>query len=126
MRDDNGHHRSAFVTRPWTSTPCAATLRSDEGRAKRWKYLLAWVQHALVAAAPEHIMDLRVREVCRRRLNCQVRTDGADILLASSSGGPPEQAPARSRSVCIDATPTARSAASVGPHKHGYVETDQV
>jgi hypothetical protein len=42
----------------------AVTLRSDEGRATRWKDLLAWVRDALIAAAPEHIMNLRVREAC--------------------------------------------------------------
>jgi hypothetical protein len=42
----------------------AVTLRSDEHRATRWKDLLAWVRDALVAAAPEHTMNLRVREVC--------------------------------------------------------------
>jgi hypothetical protein len=42
----------------------AVTLRSEEGRATRWKDLLAWVRDALVAAAPEHTMNLRVREVC--------------------------------------------------------------
>jgi hypothetical protein len=29
----------------------------------RWKALLTWVRDALVAAAPEHTMNLRVREV---------------------------------------------------------------
>jgi hypothetical protein len=29
----------------------------------RWKALLAWVRDALVAVAPEHTMNLRVREV---------------------------------------------------------------
>ncbi len=42
----------------------AVTLRSDEHRAMRWKSLLAWVRDALVAAAPEHMMNLGVREVC--------------------------------------------------------------
>ena len=42
----------------------AVTLRSDEGRATRWKDLLAWVRDALVAAAPEHTTNLRVREAC--------------------------------------------------------------
>ena len=42
----------------------AVTLRSDENRATRWKDLLAWVRDTLVAAAPEHTMNLRVREVC--------------------------------------------------------------
>jgi len=42
----------------------AVTLRSDEGRATRWKDLLAWVRDALVAASVEHTMNLRVREVC--------------------------------------------------------------
>jgi hypothetical protein len=41
----------------------ATTLRSDEHRAMRWKALLLWVRDALVAAAPEHTMKLRVREV---------------------------------------------------------------
>ncbi len=42
----------------------SVTLRSDENRATRWKVLLAWVRDALVAAAPEHTMNLRVREAC--------------------------------------------------------------
>jgi hypothetical protein len=41
----------------------STTLRSAESRAMRWKALLAWVRDALVAAAPEHTMNLRVREV---------------------------------------------------------------
>jgi hypothetical protein len=41
----------------------STTLRSSESRAIRWKALLAWVRDALVAAAPEHMMNLRVREV---------------------------------------------------------------
>jgi len=40
------------------------TLRSDANRATRWKDLLTWVRDALVAAAPEHTTNLRVREVC--------------------------------------------------------------
>jgi hypothetical protein len=40
------------------------TLRSDENRATRWKALLAWVRDAVVAAAPQHTMNLRVREAC--------------------------------------------------------------
>lgn len=42
----------------------STTLRSAESRAMRWKSLLAWVRDALVAAAPEHTMNLRVREAC--------------------------------------------------------------
>lgn len=42
----------------------AVTLRSDEGRTTRWKDLLAWVRDAVVAAAPEHTTNLRVREAC--------------------------------------------------------------
>jgi len=42
----------------------SVTLRSDEGRATRWKDLLAWVRDTLVAARPEHTTNLRVREVC--------------------------------------------------------------
>jgi hypothetical protein len=42
----------------------SVSLRSEEGRATRWKDLLAWVRDALVAATPEHVMHLRVREVC--------------------------------------------------------------
>ena len=42
----------------------SVSLRSDENRAIRWKSLLAWVHDALVAARPEHLMNLRVREVC--------------------------------------------------------------
>ena len=41
----------------------SVTLRSDEGRATRWKALLAWVRDTLVVAAPEHLLNLRVREV---------------------------------------------------------------
>jgi hypothetical protein len=41
----------------------SVTLRSDENRAIRWKDLLAWVRDALVAAAPEHVTNLRVRQV---------------------------------------------------------------
>jgi hypothetical protein len=40
------------------------SLRSDANRATRWKVLLTWVHDALVAATPEHMMNLRVREVC--------------------------------------------------------------
>ena len=40
------------------------TLRSDANRATRWKDLLTWVRDALVAAQPEHVTNLRVREVC--------------------------------------------------------------
>jgi len=40
----------------------AVTLRAAGQRAMRWKALLAWVRDALVAAAPEHTMNLRVRE----------------------------------------------------------------
>ena len=39
----------------------SGTLRSATSRAMRWKALLAWVRDALVAAAPEHTMNLRVR-----------------------------------------------------------------
>ena len=42
----------------------SVALRSNENRATRWKVLLAWVRDALVAAAPEHTLNLRVREVC--------------------------------------------------------------
>ena len=42
----------------------ATTLRSAESRALRWKVLLAWVRDALVATAPEHTMNLRIREAC--------------------------------------------------------------
>ena len=42
----------------------SVTLRSDESRALRWRALLAWVRDALVAAAPEHMMNLRAREAC--------------------------------------------------------------
>jgi hypothetical protein len=41
----------------------SVTLRSEESRAIRWKDLLAWVRDALVAAGPEHVLSLRVREV---------------------------------------------------------------
>lgn len=41
----------------------SVTLRSDASHAMRWKALLAWVRDALVAAAPEHTMNLRVRKV---------------------------------------------------------------
>ncbi len=46
----------------------SVTLRTDEGRATRWKDLLAWVRDALVAATPEHTMNLRVREACAAAL----------------------------------------------------------
>jgi predicted transposase YbfD/YdcC len=42
----------------------AVTLRSTEGRATPWKALFAWVHDTLVASLPQHLMDLRVREVC--------------------------------------------------------------
>ena len=42
----------------------SVSLRSDENRAIRWKLLLAWVRDALVAAQPEHLLNLRAREVC--------------------------------------------------------------
>lgn len=42
----------------------SVSLRSDENRAMRWKALLSWVRNALIAAVPEHTMNLRVREVC--------------------------------------------------------------
>jgi hypothetical protein len=42
----------------------SASLRSDANQAMRWKNLLAWVRDALVAAQPEHMTNLRVREVC--------------------------------------------------------------
>ncbi len=42
----------------------SVSLRSDGNRATRWKVLLTWVHDALVAATPEHMMNLRVREVC--------------------------------------------------------------
>jgi hypothetical protein len=42
----------------------SVTQRSEENRATRWKALLAWMRDALVAAAPEHTLNLRVREVC--------------------------------------------------------------
>jgi hypothetical protein len=41
----------------------SVTQRSDDQRAMRWRALLAWVRDALVAAGPEHMMGLRVREV---------------------------------------------------------------
>jgi len=44
------------------------SLRSDANRATRWKLLLTWVRDALVAAMPEHTMNLRVREVCAATL----------------------------------------------------------
>ena len=46
----------------------SVTLRSDEGHALRWKNLLAWVRDALVAATPEHTMNLRAREACAAAL----------------------------------------------------------
>jgi hypothetical protein len=39
----------------------AVTLRAAGQRVMRWRALLAWVRDALVAAAPEHTMNLRVR-----------------------------------------------------------------
>ena len=44
------------------------SLRSDANRATRWKLLLTWVRDALVAAMPEHTMNLRVREACAATL----------------------------------------------------------
>jgi len=41
----------------------SVTLRSDEGRATRWKVLLAWVRDTVIVAAPEHLLNLRVRQV---------------------------------------------------------------
>jgi hypothetical protein len=46
----------------------AVSLRSAEHHAMRWKDLLVWVRDALVGAAPEHTMHLRVREVCAAAL----------------------------------------------------------
>jgi hypothetical protein len=46
----------------------AVTLRSEDARATRWKDLFAWVRDALVAAAPEHTINLRVRGVCAAAL----------------------------------------------------------
>jgi hypothetical protein len=40
-----------------------AASRTDEGRAIRWRALLAWVRDALVAATPEQLAGLRPREV---------------------------------------------------------------
>ena len=42
----------------------SVTQRSDDNRAIRWRALLLWVHDALVAAGPEHMTGLRVREVC--------------------------------------------------------------
>jgi Transposase DDE domain len=42
----------------------SVSLRSEENRSIRWKDLLTWVRDALVAAAPEHTVNLRAREVC--------------------------------------------------------------
>jgi hypothetical protein len=42
----------------------SVTQRSDDQRGIRWKALLAWVRDALIAAGPEHMTDLRIREVC--------------------------------------------------------------
>jgi len=38
------------------------TLRSDEGRAVRWRLLLTWIRDALVAASAEHLAGLRPRQ----------------------------------------------------------------
>jgi len=54
-------HRIAYALLALFRT---VTLRSDEGRAIRWKSLLTWMRDALVAAAPEHTVNLRVREAC--------------------------------------------------------------
>ena len=40
-----------------------AASRSDEGRAIRWRALLAWVRDALVAATEEQLAGLRSHEV---------------------------------------------------------------
>jgi hypothetical protein len=41
----------------------AVTLRSDASRATRWRDLLARIRDALIALAPEHILDLRPRDL---------------------------------------------------------------
>ncbi len=41
----------------------AVTLRSDDNRAMRWKDLLQRVRDTLVALTPEHLTDLRPREL---------------------------------------------------------------
>lgn len=91
--ENNGHHTLDTVfaedDRPWIEADAngmlavlllrriaytvlalfrSGTLRSSASRAMRWKALLAWVRDALVAAAPEHTMNLRVREVCATAL----------------------------------------------------------
>ncbi len=40
-----------------------AASRTDEGRAIRWRALLAWVRDTLVAATAEQLAGLRAREV---------------------------------------------------------------
>jgi hypothetical protein len=91
--ENNGHHTldTAFAEdeRPWIVADAngmlavlllrriaytllalfrAVTQRSEDNRAIRWKSLLTWVRDALVAAAPEHTMNLRVREACAAAL----------------------------------------------------------
>ncbi len=41
-----------------------AASRSDEGRAIRWRALLAWIRDVLVAATEDQLAGLR--EMCRR------------------------------------------------------------
>lgn len=45
-----------------------AASRTDEGRAIRWRALLAWVHDTLVAATAEQLAGLRVREVASATL----------------------------------------------------------
>src|SRR3990172_5310259 len=41
----------------------SVTLRSEESHGMRWKDLLVWVRDALVAAAPQHAMNLHLPDV---------------------------------------------------------------
>lgn len=44
----------------------SVTQRSDEARSLAWKTLFLWVRDALVAAQPEHLLNLRVRAAATR------------------------------------------------------------
>jgi hypothetical protein len=45
-----------------------AASRTDEGRAIRWRALLAWVRDTLIAATAEQLAGLRSREVATATL----------------------------------------------------------
>jgi len=138
---ENNNHTfdTAFAedTRPWIETDAngmlavlllrriaytmlalfrAVSLRSDANRATRWKDLLAWVRDTLVAAQPEHMTNLRVREVCaaRRTLICRAPTGGADIA-GREEGGPRGQRQPTLAAACPERHVGCRTAALGGP-----------